>query len=160
MMCQWKKWHRNNIRSLLWSRWAAVEASALHLGLSGSLFLVFSCTYKPASIYPPCSLCWRGEAWCPLPLVLLKWGTQGESVKVTLTGQKHVGINKIFPPSSVLSKTTEAGDGTDYLVRGLTLRQVPPGHSWVLLQQPCTLRGAEPIHLPMKHCQKQNEAWG
>lgn len=47
-----------------------------------------------------------------------------------------------------------------YLVRGLTFRQIPPGQGGILLQQPGPLQGAETVHLPMQHCQEQNEPQG
>lgn len=77
------------------------QAQALHYSCSelpGSLLLALTHIFKRALVYPSHFFCWREVAWCALQLGLLKWGTQDESVKITLTGQKCTGINDyIFP---------------------------------------------------------------
>lgn len=77
-----------------------------------------------------------------------------------------MGINNYFFSSLLLCPEQQQQEGTggngknSYLVRGLTLRQVPPGQGGILLQQPGPLQGAEAVHLPMQHCQEQNEPQG
>lgn len=71
----------------------------------------------------------------------------------------------IFFPALLLCRKQQQqeveGNGKNtYLVRGLTLRQVPPGQGGILLQQPGPLQGAEAVHLPMQHCQEQHEPQG
>jgi len=97
---------------------------------------------------------------CPSPLGSPKRGTQDESVKITLTGTKTRGHRRLYFSSLLSPTTATARDRNSYLVRGLTLRQVPPGQGRILLQQPRPLRGAKAVRLPTQHCQKQSEPRG